>query len=163
MFPVAAIAVVLVSPADERPVRFEALKDGYRVTLTRPAALKFLDALETTDEESLADTLRDLAKAAKGKDAESETAATLEVVALVLSSQIPQLREAVRENVGPNGATIRVWGLQRDTILKKPRPRLRKVIEGVKAALPDDAKATVDGVLTAARTTPLTWKVEPRK
>jgi hypothetical protein len=162
MFPV-VVAAVLVVPAAEPAVRVEALKDGYRVTLTQPAAEKLRAALDATDEKSLAATLKELAKTEREKDAESETAVTLEVVALVLSSQVPQLKKALAENVGPNGATIRVWGLTREHVLKKPRPRLRKVLEGVKAVLPDDARATVEGVMQAARTTPLTWKVEPRQ
>src|SRR5204863_9446841 len=102
-------------------------------------------------------------KSEREKDEDSERAARLDVIALVLSGQVPQLRKAMQDNIGPNGATIRVWGLQRENVLKKPRPRLRQIIEGVKAALPDDAKAAVDGVMAAAKTTPLTWKVEPRK
>src|SRR5947209_19315612 len=113
MFPpsVAIVAVVLV-PAAEPAVRVEALKDGYRVTLTRAAAERFRGALDTTDEKSLADTLKQMAKDERAKDEESERAARLDVIAVVLSGQIPQLRKAMQENVGPNGATIRVGGVQ---------------------------------------------------
>src|ERR671929_122919 len=50
-------------------------KDGYKVTLTRPAAERLRDALDTTDEQALADRLKEMARAERAKDEESERAA----------------------------------------------------------------------------------------
>ena len=164
MFPVVVVAAVAQAPAAEPPVRVESLTDGYRVILTRSAAERFRAGLDRVrDEKALADTLRDVAKGERDKDPDSETAATLETVAMVVGTQVPALKKALDDGTGPNGATIRVYGVKRDTILKRPRPRLRKLIEAAKGALPDDTRATVTGVMEAARTTPLMWTVEPRK
>jgi hypothetical protein len=161
--PTLAIAAIFVIPPSEPAVRIEALEKGYQIKLTRPAAERLHTALERADEKSLAELLKDLAQAARENDEDSTTAVTLDVVSVILSSQIPQIRKSLGENIGPHGATIRVWGLVRENILRNPRPRLRQIIEGVKVALPNDARATVDGVMMVARTTPLTWKIEPRE
>jgi len=164
MFPVAIAVAIVQSPAAEPPVRVESLKDGYRVILSRPAAEKFRSLLDTVqDEKALAESLRGMAKDKREENPDSDTAATLEIVALVVGNQVPALKKALDEHTGPAGATIRVYGLKRENILKRPRPRLRRIAETVKGALPDDARATVEGVMEAARTTPLVWTVEPRK
>lgn len=160
MFPM--IVVVAFSPAPEPPVRFETIKGGYQVTLTRPATDKFRDALDAVqDEKALADSLRDVAKTPAAKDA--GTSPTLEIVAIVLAGQLPQFKKALADNLGENGVTIRVYGLQREKVLAKPRPILQRAVAVAREVLPDDAKGQLEAVLTAARTTPLMWKVEPRK
>ena len=49
------------------------------------------------------------------------------------------------------------------THFRKPRPILQRAVEVARETLPDDAKGQLEAILTAARTTPLVWKVEPRK
>jgi len=160
MFPI--IVAVALTPAAEPPVRFETIKNGYQVTLTRPAAEKLRAALDVVeDEKELADALREVAKSPSAKDA--STSATLEIVAAVLASQVPQFKKSLADNLGANGVVVRVYGLQRDKVLAKPRPILKRAVEVAREVLPDDAKGQLDAILTAARTTPLTWKVEPRK
>jgi hypothetical protein len=160
MFPV--IVAVGMFPATELPVRFESIKGGYQVTMTRAAAEKFRDALDVIrDEKSLAEALREAAKSPAAKDA--GTSPALEVVALVLSTQVPQFKKSLAENLGANGVVVRVYGLQRDKLFRKPRPILQRAVEVAREVLPDDAKGQLDAVLTAAKTTPLVWKVEPRK
>src|SRR5207302_42643 len=96
---------------------------------------------------------------------DDQTAATLEMIAFVVSTQLPGFKKALSENMGPQGVVITMTGLQADKIkFAKPRPRLEKALEtvrGVMPLLPDEARDAVEAVRAVARTTPLFWKVEP--
>jgi hypothetical protein len=164
MLPAVALCALLVPPVAGPAVRVTTRDNGYQVALSRPAAERLRDALDRVqDEKGLADAVRDAGKQLAANDPDPEAAAArVEVIALMLSGQLPQLKKALHERMGEYGVTIRVWGLQRERVLKRDRPRLRRAVEAARAALPDDARETVDALIVAARTTPLTWKVDPR-
>lgn len=165
---VLGLAVLLAdvtTPAASRPVIFEPLANGYRVVLSRDAAERLRDALNRIDDEkALAEQVREAAKqfppAADGTP--DPTAARLELLAVGLSGHLPQLKKALATKIGPNGATVRVFGLVKGPPADPRRPRLRRAAELAKEAMPDDLKAQVTGALVMARTTPLTFTVEPR-
>ena len=150
------------------PVAIAPVKGGYQVSLNRPTAVLFRDALAQADEKEIAATLRKMAKDKKeGGNPDEQTAATLEMVAFVVSSQLPGFKKAMAENLGPGGAVITLTGLQSPTVkFAKPRPRLEKaaeVVRGVMPLLPGEAKEVIETLRAVARTTPLFWKVEPRQ
>jgi hypothetical protein len=148
------------------PVAIAAIKNGYTVSLNRSTAELMRDALEKADEKQLAAMLKKMAKERKEKDPEDETIQTLEMVAFVVSTQLPGLKKSLAQNIGPQGAVITLTGLQTETVkFKKPRPKLEKAAEfvrGVMPLLPDEAKEVVEALRAVARTKPLFWKVEPR-
>ena len=148
-------------------VELAAVPDGYRLTLSRRGVARFQELLDNTDEKQTAASLRELAKKKRDGVAPDEVAAgKLELLAFVAGSQIPALRAELRDKAGPNGAVVTVTGLQKKELpLPEGRPRLRRAAEalqGVMPLLPADARAAFEGLSAMARTTPLTWKVEPR-
>ena len=149
-------------------VQLAAIPDGYRLTLSRRGVERFRDLLEGTDEKAAASALRDLAKKKReGDDPDEAAAGKLELLAFVAGSQIPALRAELRDKAGPGGAVITVTGVQKkDLPVPESRPRLRRVagaVRGVMPLLPPDARATLEGLSAMARTTPLSWQVEPRE
>lgn len=162
-----AVEVAPIPHVPNPPVAVAAIKGGYQVSLNRRTAEMFQDTLARTDEKDIAAALRKMAKDRKeAATPDEDTAATLEMVAVVVSSQLPGFKKALRENMGPNGAVITVTGLQAPAIkFKKPRPRLEKALEtfrGVMPLMPDEARDAVEAMRAVATTTPLFWKVEPR-
>ncbi|HEY3787695.1 MAG TPA: hypothetical protein VGL71_02520 [Urbifossiella sp.] len=151
------------------PVAIQAVKGGYQVFLNRAAAEMLSDALYGAEEKEITASLRQMAKDKKNaaKNSDDQTAATLEMIAFVVSSQLPGFKKALAENMGPHGAVITLTGLQAPVVkFAKPRPRLEKALEtvrGVMPLLPDEAQDAVEAIRAVARTTPLFWKVEPRE
>lgn len=151
------------------PVAVTAVKGGYQVALNRRTAELLSDTLDRTDEKDIAAALRKMAKERKeGADADPDdkTAATLEMVAVVVSSQLPGFKKSLHQNMGPDGVVITLTGLQGPPIkFKKPRPRLEKALEAFRRAeplMPDDARNAIEALRAVATTTPLFWTVEPR-
>jgi hypothetical protein len=149
------------------PVEIGAVKGGYQVALNRRTAELLRDALEKTDEKNLAATLKKMAKERKEKDPDDQSVKTLEMVAFVVSTQLPGFKKSLNENIGPRGAVITLTGLQAPMVkFKKPRPRLEKaaeIVRGVMPLLPEEAQEVVEALRAVGRTTPLFWKVEPRE
>src|SRR4051794_29688124 len=150
------------------PVAVAAVSGGYRIALNRRTTDLLRDALDRTNEKDIAANLRQMAKEKKeGAEPDEETAATLELIAFVASSQLPAFKKALREQTGPGGAVITFTGLQAPAVkFRKPRPRLERALEVVRGALPlmpDEAREAVEALRAVARTTPLFWKVEPRE
>lgn len=160
------VEVVEVAPAPRvaRPaVAVTPVPGGYTVALSRPATDRLAALLARTDEAAVA-ALRGAAKEKRAADPEDTTAATLELLAFVASSQLPGFREALAEKTGPAGVVVTVTGLQAPEV-KFKRPRLAKAAGLLRQAmplLPADARAAVDGLRAVGRTTPLAWKVEPQ-
>ncbi|MFO0799482.1 MAG: hypothetical protein U0804_18590 [Gemmataceae bacterium] len=149
-------------------VELAPLPNGYRITLSRRGVEQFRDVLESTDEKQAAALLRDRAKKMRaGETPDDAAAGKLELMAFVAGSQIPALRTELRDKAGPGGAVITVSGLQKaDLPIPENRPRLRRVagvVQGVVPLLPPDARDTLLGLSAMSRTTPLTWRVEPRE
>lgn len=148
-------------------VDFAAIPSGYRVELSRRGVERFRELLESTDEKQAAAALRDLAKKKRAAETPDEVGAgKLELLAFVAGSQIPALRNELRDKAGPGGAVITVTGLQKKELpIPADRPRLKRVagvVQGVLPLLPPDARETLVALSAMARTTPLTWRVEPR-
>lgn len=148
-------------------VELAPIPNGYQLTLSRRGTERFQELLDGTDEKQAAAALRDLAKTKRAGDTPDEAAAgKLELLAFVAGSQIPALRTELRDKAGANGAVITVTGLQKkDLPIPETRPRARRVagvVRGVMPLLPPDARAALEGLSAMARTTPLSWKVEPR-
>ena len=168
MPPAAVLPVAPLPHVPLPPVSIASVKGGYRIALNRHSAELFRDALAKSDEKEIAATLRKISrdKKAETKNPDDQTAATLEMIAFVVSSQLPGFKKSLAENMGPNGVTITLTGLQAPKVkFARPRPRLERALEtvrGVMPLLPDEAKEAVDAMRAVARTTPLFWKVEPR-
>ena len=139
---------------EEQPARIELTRSGYDIILTRRAAEKLRKTLDTfTQEQMIADALR--AGAMNEEDAEVREA--LELAALLISREVPKMREALRENMGPNGVVISVYGIESKP--KRDRPLLRRIGQ----ALPPDLQEKARKIIKVARTTPVYVGVEPRE
>ena len=153
-------------------VSVSAAPGGYRITLARGPAELLRDALDGADEKQIAKALRDEAKRRKDEKKDdpdgpsTDNAATLELVAFLVSTQLPAFKKSLRENMGPHGVVISVAGLQAPKVqFRRPRPRLERAAEALRNAmplLPEEAREAVEAMRAVARTTPLVWKVEPR-
>ncbi len=148
-------------------VELAPLSNGYKVTLSRRGVERFREMLENTDEKQAAAGLRELAKRKRtGDDPDEAAAGKLELLAFVAGSQIPALRNELRDKAGPGGAVLTVTGIQKKELpVPESRPRLRRAAEavrGVMPLLPPDARETLGGLSAMVRTTPLSWSVEPR-
>ena len=143
------------------PVRVETIPNGYQIFLNKSSADFLSDVLSNADEKQLSGLIRDEAK--KRKDVDAETAAKLELVAFIVNGQLPAFKKELKEKCGPNGVCIKVTGLQQKEVTFK-NPRLNKAVGIVKAVaplLPAEAQNTLATMSAMARTTPLTWKIEP--
>lgn len=164
--PPEAVAIAPEPHEPVPPVSLAAIKNGYTVSLNRATAELLRDALEKADEKQLSSMLKKMAKERKEKDPADETVQTLEMIAFVVSSQLPGLKKSLAQNIGPQGAVITLTGLQTDTVkFRKPRPKLEKaaeIVRGVMPLLPDEAREVVEALRAMGRTKPLFWKVEPR-
>ena len=155
-------------PAVGPRVSVAAAPGGYRITLARGPAELLRDALDGADEKQIAKALRDEAK--KRKDdpdkPDADNAATLELVAFLVSTQLPAFKKSLRENMGPHGVVISIGGLQAPKVqFRRPRPKLERAAEALRNAmplLPEEAREVVEALRAVARTTPLVWKIEPR-
>jgi hypothetical protein len=151
-----------------RRVSVVAAPGGYRITMARGPAELLRDALDGADEKQIAKALRDEAKRRKDDPdkPDADNTATLELVAFLVSTQLPAFKKSLRDNMGPHGVVISVGGLQAPKVqFRRPRPRLERAAEAIRNAmplLPEEVREAVEAMRAVARTTPLVWKVEPR-
>lgn len=148
------------------PVAIAAIPGGYQIRLNRVATDRLQGILDRTDEKEVANGLRQLAKGQKeGANPDEEAAAKLELIAFLVSSQLPGFKKSLRDNSGPGGAVITVTGLQAPAVkFRKPRPRLERAVEVVRGTMPlmpPEGRDAIEALRAIARTTPLLWKVEP--
>jgi hypothetical protein len=144
-----------------QPVRIEAIPGGYQIFLNKSSADFLSDVLTNADEKQLSGLIRDEAK--KRKEIEPDTAAKLELLAFVVNGQLPAFKKELKEKCGPGGACIKVTGLQKQEVTFK-NPRLNAavgVVRAVSPLLPAEAQGALEAMRAMARTTPLTWKIEP--
>jgi hypothetical protein len=150
------------------PVWVTATPGGYTITLGRGPAELLRDTLDGADEKAIVKALRDEATRRKNDPDKpgADNAAQLELVAFLVSTQLPAFKKALRENMGPHGVAIKVVGLQAPQVkFRKPRPKLERaigVLREVMPLLPEEAREVVEAMRAVARTTPLVWTVEPR-
>src|SRR5262245_53700371 len=89
------------------PVQIVAVKGGYQVYLNRSMAEFLREALEDADEKEIAAMIKKRAKAKKeGERPDEQAAATLEMLAFTVASQLPGFKKALAEKMGPNGVII---------------------------------------------------------
>jgi hypothetical protein len=163
--------VIELAPAPREtflPVQIMAVKGGYQVYLNRSMAEFLREAIEDVDEKNLAAMLKKRAKEKKeGERPDEQAAATLEMLAFTVASQLPGFKKSMAEKMGPNGVIITLTGFQTEMVkFKKPRPRLEKaaeIVRGVMPLLPDEAQEVIEALRAVGRTKPIFWKVEPRE
>ena len=147
----------LVGPS----IELEAVPGGYQVRLNRKTARRLQEVLEQTDEKQLAAAIREVARL---KDDEVKSA-KLQLAAFLMASQMPGFKKSLAENQGPGGVAITITGLQSAEV-KTGHPRVDRafgVLRSISPLLPADTRETIGAIESMARTTPLTWTVEPRK
>ena len=143
---------------------------GFQVALSRPAAELLRDVLEkAADEKQIAKMLRESAilKRESSEEEAKAAAARLELIAFVVSSQLPTFKKDLRERMGTHGVVIQVVGLQRPKLFRKPRPILEAGIEiatrVVSEMTPEEVGRTIEATKAMVRTTPLGWSVLPQE
>jgi hypothetical protein len=142
-------------------IELETVPGGYQVRLNRKTAMRLQELLERTDEKQLAAAIREVARL---KDDEVK-AAKLQLAAFLVASQMSGFKKSLAENQGPDGVAITIKGLQAAEV-KTGRPRLDRafgVLRNITPLLPADARDTIGAIESMARTTPLTWTIEPRE
>jgi hypothetical protein len=148
------------------PMSVTPIRGGYQLALNRPTAELLSEALQRVDEKQLSRSLQAIVEQRKAADPDDSLAATLELVTLVTSTQLPGFKKELAGKIGPGGVVITLTGLQKEQIrFRQPRPRLETalgVVRTVMPLLPDEAREVLEGLRAMARTTPLMWKVEPR-
>lgn len=143
---------------------------GFQLALSKPVAQTLSQTLDlAANEQEITQLLRDCAELRKQGLAADDplAAARLELLALVISRQLPAFKTALREKMGANGVVIQVKGLQRPRLFSPSRPFLEF---GVKMATrivvevtPEEVGQTLAAVQAIARTTPLHWTVLPQE
>lgn len=143
---------------------------GFQIALSRPVAEILRDTLDTAgDDKQIAKLLRESAqlKREAGTEDDKLLAARLELIAFVVSSQLPGFKKSLHERMGVNGVVIQVMGIQRERIFRKPRPILEaglKIASQVVTEFsPEEVGRTLEAAKAMARTTPLSWSVLPQE
>ena len=139
----------------ERHIRIETVRSGYQITLSREGAELLRDGLTVLgDGKPVADAAKKIAK--KRNDPELDK--QVDFLAMIMKSQAPAIRKALDEKMGPNGAVIKVLGIE-----KKVEPKLPLLRSAAEVFLPDDWKDMLKTGMTVFSIKPLTWHVEGRK
>src|SRR5262249_51520819 len=121
------------------PVWVAAAPGGDAIFLARGPAELLRDALDGADEKALGKALRGGASRREDDPDKPGTdgAAQLELVAFLVSSQLPAFKKALRENMGPHGVVITVGGLQAPQVkFRKPRPKLERAVGVFREVMP---------------------------
>jgi hypothetical protein len=137
-----------------RLIHIEAIKSGYQVTLSREGAELLRAGLGLLGDGKAAS---DIAKQVAKKRNDPELDKQIEFLSLILKTQAPAIKKALDEKAGPNGAVIRVFGIEKKRLPE--RPLLKSLGE---AFLPDDWKEVLQTGVTVINTTPIWWRVEGR-
>jgi len=157
-FPAFASAAPELAPTPrvvENHVFLEKMQGGYQILLSKRATENLREALkEVGDGRPYADMAKQAVKELNDPAAERK----LELLAFLVRTQVPAMRKALEEKAGPNGATIKVFGIEAKR-LKNPRPTLWAI--GA-AFLPPEVREQIEAGAVMVNTTPLIWRVEPR-
>jgi len=140
----------------ESHVRFERLPAGYQIILSRKASEKLLGAMTLVGDGR---PYTDIAKLAVKELNDPEAERNLDFLAFVLKSQAPALKKSLEEKMGPSGAIVKVFGIEKK-LVPEPPP-LVKVIGA--AFIPKDVQDKLQTGIKVINTTPLYWRVEGRK
>ncbi len=140
----------------ESHVQFEQIKGGYQVILTRKASEKLRDALAAIGDGK---PFTELAKMAVKELNDPEAEKKIEMLAWIANKQAPALKKSLEELMGPGGAIIKCYGLQKK-IIPDPPPLVKALGE---AFLPPDVKEKVETGMKVVNTSVLYWRVEGRK
>jgi hypothetical protein len=137
-------------------IQVERLPAGYQVILSRKASETLHEALKRIGN---GQPYSELVKLAVKELNEPEVEAKIEVLAFVIRTQAPALTKSLGEKMGEGGAIIKIFGIEKK--LPPEPPPLAKAIAD--AFLPEDIKEKVQTGIKVVNTTPLYWRVEPRK
>ncbi|MCE9532058.1 MAG: hypothetical protein K8T89_13175 [Planctomycetes bacterium] len=157
--PTTAIAEPELAPPPrvaETHVRIEKMVGGYQVILTRKASENLRDALAAIGD---GQPYTELAKLAVKELNDPEAEKKINLLAFVVKTQAPSMKKALDEKMGPNGAIIKVFGVENKNV-PEPPPIVKAIGE---AFLPADIKDKVQTGLKVLNTTPLFWRVEGQK
>lgn len=136
-------------------IQIETIKSGYQITLSREGAELLSGGLGLLGDGK---AVTDLAKKASQNRNDPELDKQIEFMALIMKTQAPAIKKALDEKTGPNGAVIKVFGIERK---KEPKfPVLRTAAE---AFLPEDWKEVLKTGEAVLNLKPLWWRVEGRK
>jgi hypothetical protein len=136
----------------ESHVRFERTLGGYQVILTRKASEKLSHALKVVGDGTPG---TEFAKLAVKELNDPEAEKKVEFLAFIVKSQAPALKKSLDEQMGPQGAIIKVFGVD-NKLVPEPPPIAR-------AFIPLKIREKMDTGLKVLNTTPLYWKIEGRK
>jgi hypothetical protein len=140
----------------ESHVQFELNKGGYHVILSRKASEKLRDALAAIGDGK---PFTELAKMAVKDLNDPEAEKKIEMLAWIENKQAPALKKSLDELMGPGGAIIKVYGLEKK-VIPEPPPLVKALGESF---LPADVKEKVQIGMKVVNTSVLYWRVEGRK
>jgi hypothetical protein len=140
----------------EKHVKFEVTDNGYNVTLTRKASEKLRDALAAIgDGRPFTDVAKLAVKELNDPDAERH----VEKLAWIFNKQAPAMKKALETQMGPGGAVIKCYGVEKK-VIPEPPPLLKAIGE---TFLPPDVKEKVETGMKVINTNVLYWRIEGRK
>ncbi len=156
--PVSAFAEPELGPPPrevQKLIRIDTIKSGYQITLSREGAELVRDGLTLLGDGK---AVTDIAKKAAKKRNDPELDKQIDFLALIMKTQAPAIRKALDEKMGPNGAIIKIFGIE-----KKAEPKLALLKSVSEVFLPEDWKDVLKTGMTVINTKPLWWQVEGRK
>jgi hypothetical protein len=139
----------------ENHIQLQPLTGGYQIILTRKAALKLSEALGVVGDGR---PVTDIAKLAVKELNDPEAEKKVDMIAWAIKTQAPALKKSLDEKIGPGGAIIKVFGIDKKVIPERPL-----VTAAIEAFVPAEAKGYILGAKAMVNTTPLYWRVEGRK
>lgn len=138
-----------------RLIQIETIRSGYQVTLSREGAELLASGLGLVGDGK---AISDIAKKIAANRNDPELNKQIDFLALILRTQAPAIKKALDEKAGPNGAVIKVLGIE-----GKKDPKFKLLRSAADAFLPDDWKDVIRTGEAVLNTKPLWWHVEGRK
>lgn len=156
LFAPAAEPELLPQPREvSRLIQIESIRSGYQIILNREGAEMVRDGLALVGDGK---AVSDIAKRIAENRDDPELKKQIDFLSIILKSQAPAIKKALDEKMGPNGAVIKVLGIE-----TKKEPKFAALRGAAEAFLPDNWKDVLKTGLTVVNTKPLWWNVEGRK
>jgi hypothetical protein len=95
----------------QKLIRIDTIKSGYQITLSREGAELVRDGLTLLGDGK---AVTDIAKKIAAKRNDPELDKQIDFLALIMKTQAPAIRKALDEKMGPNGAIIKIHGIERN-------------------------------------------------
>ena len=138
--------------------QIEELANGVQLTLSPEGTTLLRELLKDSEGKDFT-ILKGMASRMREKG-NVEAAVNLENAIKMMKAQGPSLRKALDDKSGPNGAVIKVFGIDKKKGALMDRPVLKAVVEQF---VPPEAQKELKAVQRAIDMTPLWFRVEPRK